>query len=190
MNQPGKKALALLGRRQNFDGAAIERRIDASLRRLRRDVIDIYYLHEPPVAAIHNEELMNVLRKAVIAGKIRYLGVSGDSLPVLDAATKVTDFSVVQTRLGQDYGRGSLSGDRGGPAIILNQVLTSAPPSLVSAAERRVAERGLSRSGVLLRHAAVPAAVRVVLVGTSQPDHLRANAKAFQDQITDADLLL
>jgi len=59
--------------------AAIRKQLDASLRRLNSDYIDIYYLHkaDPHTAP---EELLAELERAVKSGKIRYYAVSNYSL--------------------------------------------------------------------------------------------------------------
>jgi len=55
--------------------ARITQRLDASLRRLATDYIDVYYLHFPD-AATPLEESLRVLEDAVRAGKIRYGAIS------------------------------------------------------------------------------------------------------------------
>lgn len=49
--------------------------LDASLRRLGTDVIDLYQIHRPDLLA-HPQEVARVLDDAVAAGKVRALGVS------------------------------------------------------------------------------------------------------------------
>lgn len=49
--------------------------IDASLRRLKVETIDLYQIHRPDILA-HPQEVARVLDDAVAAGKIRALGVS------------------------------------------------------------------------------------------------------------------
>ena len=49
--------------------------IEASLRRLRTDVIDLYQVHRPDILA-HPQEVARVLEDAVTAGKVRALGAS------------------------------------------------------------------------------------------------------------------
>ncbi len=63
-NDPGK-----LSRRR------IAQRLDASLRRLGTDHVDLYYLHFPD-AATPLEESLRALEEAIRAGKIRYAGIS------------------------------------------------------------------------------------------------------------------
>jgi len=55
--------------------AAIHRSIDESLRRLRTDHLDLYYLHKPDNAT-HIAETLDALDGLIKAGKVRYAGVS------------------------------------------------------------------------------------------------------------------
>lgn len=58
-----------------LSGAAIRKAIDASLKRLRTDYVDIYYLHQPDYN-IPVEETLAEMDKLVRSGKIRYPAVS------------------------------------------------------------------------------------------------------------------
>ena len=53
----------------------IMQRLDASLRRLNTDHIDLYYMHFPD-RATPLEETLRALEDAIRAGKIRYVGIS------------------------------------------------------------------------------------------------------------------
>jgi aryl-alcohol dehydrogenase-like predicted oxidoreductase len=55
--------------------AAIMRGIEDSLRRLRTDHVDLYYLHQPDTT-IRPEESLEAMDRLVRAGKVRYLGAS------------------------------------------------------------------------------------------------------------------
>src|SRR5579875_1080209 len=55
--------------------AAIARGIEDSLRRLRTDYLDLYYLHQPDPAT-PLEESLEAMDRLVRAGKVRYLGAS------------------------------------------------------------------------------------------------------------------
>ena len=75
--------------------------IEASLRRLRTDVIDYYWYHKPDgVTPI--EETLGALHELVTAGKVRAIGASnfsGDQLREADAAARrdgLTPFTAVQ----------------------------------------------------------------------------------------------
>src|SRR5690349_22632202 len=55
--------------------AAIRKAIDASLRRLQTDYVDLYYLHQPDYD-VPIEETLAVMDELVKAGKVRYPAVS------------------------------------------------------------------------------------------------------------------
>ena len=55
--------------------AAIHKAIEASLRRLKTDYLDIYYLHQPDYAT-PIEETLEAMEELVLAGKVRYPAVS------------------------------------------------------------------------------------------------------------------
>ena len=69
---------------------AIAKQLDASLKRLNTDYIDLYYLHRFD-AAIGAVEILSALQKAVFAGKIRYYGVSNYSAEQLRALLAAAD---------------------------------------------------------------------------------------------------
>lgn len=68
--------------------AQIEKQLDASLRRLRTDYVDLYQCHrydeETPL-----EETMEALSDAVRSGKTRYIGLSEWPADQIEAATKL-----------------------------------------------------------------------------------------------------
>jgi aryl-alcohol dehydrogenase-like predicted oxidoreductase len=78
--------------------AHIRASIDAQLRRLRRDVIDLYYLHrvDPTVPL---EESWGAMAELVAAGKARALGMSEVSVGELDRASAIHPVAAVQSEL-------------------------------------------------------------------------------------------
>jgi aryl-alcohol dehydrogenase-like predicted oxidoreductase len=63
--------------------------VEASLRRLRTDVIDVYQMHEPdPVTPI--EETLGALNDLVHDGKVRWIGSSNFSAEQIEAAEEVS----------------------------------------------------------------------------------------------------
>lgn len=70
--------------------AQVEKQIDASLRRLRVDHVDLYQCHrydeDTPL-----EETMDALTEVVRAGKARYLGFSEWTAPQIEAALDLPD---------------------------------------------------------------------------------------------------
>lgn len=75
--------------------ATIEKEVDASLKRLGSDYIDIYQIHWPdPDTPI--EETLLVMKKLKQAGKIRCLGLCNFSLELLKEAVKYGEIGTVQ----------------------------------------------------------------------------------------------
>ena len=63
--------------KQDFSRAHVERALEASLRRLRTDYIDLYQLHNPsPSLLRRGDETMETLERCRAAGKIRAYGIS------------------------------------------------------------------------------------------------------------------
>jgi len=72
--------------------------VDASLRRLRTDVIDLYYLHriDPEVPF---EEQWSTLASFVDAGKVRAIGLSEASIDELERAQAIHPVTALQSEL-------------------------------------------------------------------------------------------
>ncbi len=60
----------------DFSREHISTSIDASLRRLGRDRVDLYQLHNPSLEVIERGEVFDVLDDLVAGGKVRHYGVS------------------------------------------------------------------------------------------------------------------
>ena len=76
------------GRRQGGSRRYVLEAVEASLRRLNTDWIDLYYVHRPdPNTPI--EETLRTLDELVRAGKVRHIGCSNFSAARIDAAQEV-----------------------------------------------------------------------------------------------------
>jgi len=71
--------------------------IDASLKRLRTDTIDLYQIHRPDILA-HPQEVARTLDDAVKAGKVRTLGVSNFTIHQVAALNQFLDNKLVSTQ--------------------------------------------------------------------------------------------
>ncbi len=71
--------------------------IDASLRRLKTDVIDLWQIHRPDILA-HPQEVARTLDAAVAAGKIRTLGVSNFTIAQVTALNHFLGHKLVATQ--------------------------------------------------------------------------------------------
>ena len=93
-----KCVLCEIDGKRGLDGspAAITRTLEGSLRRLRTDHIDLYYMHRLD-RNVPIEESMGALARAVEAGKIGAIGVSEMSAATIRRAHAVHPLAAVQT---------------------------------------------------------------------------------------------
>lgn len=78
-----------------LEADSVRKEIDASLRRLGTDYIDLYQIHWPdPEAGI--EEAWTIIAEAVKAGKIRFAGVSNFSVAQLERVGKIHPVASLQ----------------------------------------------------------------------------------------------
>lgn len=91
-------------RTDRFEAEAVLQQLDASLKALKTDYIDLYQFHSGPDAAFDQDELWTLLDKQKQAGKILHLGTSigsNDNLHQTEASSKVGSetIQVVYNRL-------------------------------------------------------------------------------------------
>src|SRR5579859_3457620 len=86
------------GRLSNFDGspAYLKQAVDASLKRLKINTIDLYYAHriDPNVPV---EEMVGAMADLVKEGKVRYLGLSEASPESIRRAYSVHPIAALQS---------------------------------------------------------------------------------------------
>ena len=71
--------------------------LEASLRRLRTETIDLYQIHRPDLLA-HPQEVARVLDDAVASGKVRALGASNFTMPQIVALNHFLGHKLVTTQ--------------------------------------------------------------------------------------------
>lgn len=81
---------------QDFSPSYLKRALEASLRRLRTDYVDLLQLHSPPREVIEQGEFVGALEDLKRAGKIRYYGLSCDTTDAAEAALRVAGSSSLQ----------------------------------------------------------------------------------------------
>ena len=86
------------GQGGDWSSASIQRTIDRSLKRLKTDYLDIVHLHGCSVEVLRNGEVIEALKNARQAGKIRFLAYSGSGDRVR-YAIDTNEFDVVQLTL-------------------------------------------------------------------------------------------
>lgn len=77
--------------------AYLKQALDASLRRMKVDTIDLYQIHRPDILA-HPQEVARVLDDAVAAGKIRTIGVSNFTVHQVAALNQFLGNKLVATQ--------------------------------------------------------------------------------------------
>ncbi|MBG0717332.1 hypothetical protein G3N18_04420 [Microbacterium sp. 2C] len=88
-NQPLKKARQLRGQTFALEAKQLRRTIDRSLRRLRRERIEVFLLHLPPARVVNDDEIGGILQDARSAGMIAEFGVSSNDLATIQAAHRL-----------------------------------------------------------------------------------------------------
>lgn len=100
----GHKFHGHLNRTDHWSPNEVIQQLEASLKALRTDYIDIYQFHSGSDEVFNQDELWSALNKQVQAGKIRHLGISidnNDNLHQVESATRVNAgvIQVVYNRL-------------------------------------------------------------------------------------------
>lgn len=85
------------GGAQDFSAAHIRTSLEASLKRLQTDYVDLYQLHSPPLQILEKEDpLIETLSSLVQAGKVRALGIALRSPEEGRIALEKFDFNAIQ----------------------------------------------------------------------------------------------
>jgi aryl-alcohol dehydrogenase-like predicted oxidoreductase len=84
---------------QDFSAMHIESAVNASLRRLRTDYIDLYQLHSPPSEVLKRGEVFATLAKLQCSGKVRYVGVSCESADDVRLCAHQAELAALQMRI-------------------------------------------------------------------------------------------
>ncbi len=92
------------GMPQDFSAKHIKQGIEASLRRLHTDYIDLYQLHSPPANMLTNDKVIETLEGLKKQGKVRYIGASirspGDGLSAMNIFDCIqANFNLIDHRL-------------------------------------------------------------------------------------------
>jgi aryl-alcohol dehydrogenase-like predicted oxidoreductase len=178
--------------------------VEGSLRRLRTDVIDVYWYHQPdgttPVA-----ETLETLDELVRAGTVRAIGASNFSAEEIEEADTVARerglarFVAIQNEyslLVRDAERGLLTGKyRRGEAAPAGTRLAGREKAaseeqfeILDALEHFAGERGLSLLDVAIGALLARPAVSSVIAGATKPEQVRANAAAARWAPSEDDL--
>jgi aryl-alcohol dehydrogenase-like predicted oxidoreductase len=164
--------------RHDWSPAFAGRALDASLRRLRLEPIDLWQLHQPDMEALASDELFSFLADQVHKGKVRHVGVVlGPGVGWADEGVaalrerRVTAVETVYNVAEQDPGRElTAAATETGAGVLARDPLA---PRLPEAARDRldflVRDRDRSLDQALLRFVLADPAVATVLPPVTSP---------------------
>lgn len=172
----------------DWTGETIRLGIERALRVLRRETLDVFFLHSCPLETVQDAAILHELDRALAAGKIRARGYSGDGAPLAWAVSSGR-FDVVECSVNV-VDRAGLA-HAGKLPIIAKRALMNGAFDHEGRPERediavywerlraRPFDPGpLSWAEVALRFAAHADGVRCTLVGTTRPEHVAFAADA------------
>lgn len=134
--------------------------IEASLRRLRTDRIDLFLLHSPSAAMVRKGAAFTMLDAQVKAGKLRAWGISCDDAETVEAALRVPSAAVLQVPLAVARAmRPALDHAAGQGAGLMLREIFAAQAASAAARAQAIAEALGHRNAI-------------ALVGTTSPAHL------------------
>ncbi|WP_219892388.1 aldo/keto reductase [Aquisediminimonas profunda] len=154
---------------RNWSPNFLAEAIEASLRRLGRDQVDIMLLHGPPSSVLKDGDAVNALDQARRAGKIGRIGVSADDVPsalsaLCDDRVQVLQIPLLPQSLEFEPVIAKAAGV--GVAVIAREVLGG--PQAISG-EIRPERFAAARIAEL----AARQELAVTLIGTTNEVHLR-----------------
>jgi myo-inositol catabolism protein IolS len=203
---------------REFSAPTILAAVEDSLKRLRRDSIDLYMLHSPTVRQLETQSWAEAIDKLKAAGKLRYFGISTDDhasgiwaiehgadfLQIeYDLLEPTAEDALLPLAVKHDVGimirtplaRGLLSGKfRVGEAIPAEQQWRRPTGDRLQLRLQRVEQlRFLERDGQNLAQAALrwllaQPGVHCVIPGARTVEQLEANIGAVDGDITTAEL--
>ena len=160
--------------------------IEESLKRLRRDTIDLYYLHKPD-ADTPIEQSVGAIEEYRQQGAIRYVGVSNVSLEQVEKAREAAPIVAVQNH----YNHAERSSDEIVDYCAENDIafVPYFPLRETSGAAETIAERHAATAAqVTLAWLLQRSPAMLPIPGTLSIDHVVENLGALQIQLSDEEL--
>jgi len=179
----------------DWTGACVAAGIEAALRRLCTDYIDLFHLHSCPVEVLERGDIQEALEQAVWQGKVRVAAYSGDNHPLL-RALESGPFRSVQTSINifdqRALDRALALAQKKGAGVIAKRPLGNAAwrhegrPQAQDVGTywdrmqtMKVSPGGLSWEEFALRFTAFQPGVSSCIVGSSKLDHMLKHVTAL-----------
>ena len=188
---------------EDWSEAGVVATVEASLRRLGTDYLDLVQLHSPPAWVLDDGAALRGLVRAQEAGKVRHLGVSADGADAWQAlklgvfSTLQVSYSILQQEPGGDLLPAAAARGLG---LIVKQPVANGIPDLPTRPAHPdwswkwdVAQRmdwpllgaPAGRLDLALRWVLANPLVSTAIVGTTRPAHLAANAAVAGQALLD-----
>lgn len=149
--------------------------LEASLRRLQREAVDVLMLHSPDAQTIREGAAIDTLAKLKSVGKIRVIGISVDDVEAARAALTDGRVEALQIPLHpglSDYDEILATAAAQGVAIVAREVLGG--PNAINKTMLDGA-----RVGARMIEAAATPGVSLALLGTTKSRHLEEAVSGF-----------
>ena len=167
------------------------RGLEGSLKRLRRDSVDVIQLHNPSVAECEAGGLVDALQEMRRNGQVRFIGVS-TMLPDLPIYLQWGVFDVIQvpySALEREHEEWITRAGEAGVGIVIRGGVAQGEPGTIGGSAQRweiveqagldeLLDAGESRSAFVLRYTLSHPHAHTIIVGTTRPEHLRENLAA------------
>jgi aryl-alcohol dehydrogenase-like predicted oxidoreductase len=180
----------------NSSPAQIKRAVEGSLKRLKTDVIDLYYQHrvDPNVPI---EEAAGAVKDLIVAGKVKHFGLSEAGAQTIRRAHAVQPVAALQSEYS--LGKGFLTGKIDGNAKFDSTDIRSSIPrftpeamkanqALVDLLGRIGAEKGATPAQIALAWLLAQKPWMVPIPGTTKLHRLDENLGAASLEFSAADL--
>ena len=181
-----RKDIFLASKCDTHTGAGILAELDASLKELGTDHLDVWHLHGLDNAAQITDELVEAQRKAKQQGKIRCVGMSTHNLPAVVDRVIEAGIEVVQVQYNfasdKSYGPAIEKLKQAGVGVIAMKVMAKAG--------RRGApqpQRPATFAPAALKWAIQNPAIATTVPSMTDIDQLEQNFKVMSERFSDAD---
>lgn len=184
---------------EDWTGACVAAGIDAALRRLQTDCLDVVHLHSCGLETLRRDDVLEALCAAQRHGKVRATAYAGDN-EALQWALESARFDVVQCSINvcdqAALHTQALEARRRGLGVIAkraaaNSVWQGRGPELYRERYRRMGleDGGFDSLDMALRFTVFAPGVDCALVGTSRVAHLEENVRAVAKGPLDASVV-
>jgi predicted oxidoreductase len=184
--------------------AALNSALDASLRRLGVDHVDLYQVHRPDLFT-HPEQLADTLRSFIDSGRVSMVGVSNATISQTRALRAHLGDALVSTQpefsaahldplrdgtfdLCMELDITPLAWSPLGGGRLLDNADTSVRPELRLTLDELAMREGVSRACIAIAFVLAHPARPITILGTQQPDRLRDLQRSLEVHLDRTDL--